>query len=426
MSPKEKQLVLVIASTFPAGDSDPVPTFVRDQIVALKQIMPDTRFSVLAPHSELSDTKSYARHEMYDEHRFHYFWPHSFEKLTGQGIIPSLKQNRFRYLLVPFFVLGEYFALRKLVISVRPSILYAHWFTPQAIAAALISKQFDIPFGFTTHASDAIILKNVPFGGHVVRQVSRMASFITAVSQRTTERLRYFFTDEEWEKELAHKFKVVPMGVALPDRPGRVDSSIAGFGLDAEKKILLFVGRLAEKKGVGYLIDAYIDLPAEIKVASQLIIMGDGPLLQTLHKRAEQEPSIVFTGFLHGAEKHALFQMADAVCIPSIVTEGGDSEGFPVVLMEGLQLGKIIIATDQSGAEEVIENGRNGFIVPQKSAQALKDTLAHVLSLNSSQIEELRRNSLSTGARYNWSVVAVDFRQILGDFLGAGSNSSGQ
>src|SRR5262249_29928819 len=154
--------VLIVASTFPASPTDPVPAFVRDQINALKKAYPDMTFSVLAPHDARSHTKSFTEHETYDEYRFHYFWPFRAEKLAGRGIVPALKQNPFNYLLVPFLFVCEFFTLWRLCRRLRPDVIYAHWFTPQGITAGMVSRLAKIPFVYTSHSSDVAFLRKVP------------------------------------------------------------------------------------------------------------------------------------------------------------------------------------------------------------------------------------------------------------------------
>src|SRR5690606_29007499 len=100
--------ILVVASTFPTKDNDPVPAFVKDQVIAIKKARPQLKFAVLAPHDARLKTESFKKHPEYDEYRFHYFWPRSLERLTGRGIMPALQSNKLSYLLVPFFLIFEY------------------------------------------------------------------------------------------------------------------------------------------------------------------------------------------------------------------------------------------------------------------------------------------------------------------------------
>lgn len=92
-----------MASTFPASGNDPVPMFVKEQVIALKKRYPQLTFSVLAPHDARSKTADHTKHEHFDEYRFHYAWPHRLEKLAGRGIMPQLKKNPCTTSLFPGF-----------------------------------------------------------------------------------------------------------------------------------------------------------------------------------------------------------------------------------------------------------------------------------------------------------------------------------
>ena len=173
----------------------------------------ELEFSVLAPHDKRSHTQNFSRHPAYDEHRFHYVWPFSIEKLAGRGIMPALKSNPFYYLLLPFLFIGEFVALLRLTIKLKPDILYAHWFTPQAINARMVSAVTNTPFVFTTHASDVAVWHKVPFfGAKIVRSTTRKASSFTAVSQRSMQKLEKFFLPEEWNS-LTERSAIIPMSV---------------------------------------------------------------------------------------------------------------------------------------------------------------------------------------------------------------------
>ena len=135
MSADPRRAVIVVASTFPASATDPVPAFVRDQVIALATLHPELDFHVLAPHDRRSATVDRTEHAEYTEHRFHYARPRRAEQLAGRGIMPALRENKLLYLVVPFLFTGELRALKRLAREVRPAIIYAHWFTPQAVVA---------------------------------------------------------------------------------------------------------------------------------------------------------------------------------------------------------------------------------------------------------------------------------------------------
>lgn len=406
--------ILVSASTFPSSDTDPIPAFVKDQIIAMKNVDPTIQFSVLAPHDIRSRTRSTTQHEHYTEYRFHYFWPFSFEKLAGRGgIMPQLKVSFLYYGLIPFLFIGEFIALYRLTRKLRPDYLYAHWFTPQGVTNAWVGKLTNTPFVLTTHAADVDVWHKIPLiGRYVVRWHSRQARAITAVSSRSMAKLQKFFTEEAW-KSLADRTSIIPMGINAnqPDTTSPKDILKQKYNLD-DRQVIFFMGRLAEKKGVKYLIEAFNQIDNE---AVELVIAGDGPLREHLESIARKMPlarHIRFIGYVSGDIKSDYLQLADVVVLPSIITDDGDAEGLPVVFMEALAAGNICIATNESGADEIITHGVDGFLVPQKDSRAIADHLKRTMNLSSDERQTIGHNAQKTAQQFDWSTIArrhIDF-----------------
>ena len=400
-----KKHILVVASTFPAHDGDSVPAFVKDQIIAMRTLDPNLRFSVLAPHDARSSTKDFSKHPKYDEYRFHYFWPFSAEQLAGRGIMPALKKNPLNYLLIPCLFIGEFIALLRLTRKLRPDIVYAHWFTPQAIIACYASVFTRVPFVFTTHAADVDVWHKIPLiGEYIVRSSTKKAIRFTAVSRRSLGKLENFFPHTTWQK-IQKNSMIIPMGVKLP-------ATRKSTRPTSKTKTILFIGRLAEKKGVQYLLPAYA---AVIAPTNHLIVAGDGPWLKKLKKQADTldlHDYVSFPGYVSGAAKHDLIASADIFVIPSIITSLGDAEGMPVSLMEGLAYGKVCIATNESGADDIVTNGQDGFLVPQKNVKALTKSLQTALALQPQAIVKLSKAAQKTAQQFSWPSIAkrhIDF-----------------
>ncbi len=393
--------ILVIASTFPSSDDDPVPDFVKQQVIALKRQNPALMFTVLAPHDRRSRTRRFTKHAAYDEYRFHYVWPFAMEKLAGRGIMPALKANAFNYLLVPFLFVGEFVSLFRLTRRLKPDLLYAHWFTPQAINARWVGAVTKTPFVFTTHASDVDVWHKIPFiGTRIVRGNVRKAQAFTAVSRRSMAKLERFFLPDEW-RTLSKRGEIIPMGVNLPD--------ITVHQPTASTKTILFMGRLAEKKGVRYLLDAFKNIAYEYPDA-RLVIAGDGPLKSSLERHAETigvSAQVSFVGYVTGAKKEVLLKDAYLYAVPSIITTSGDAEGLPVSLMEGLAHGKVCVATNESGADDILTVGKDGFLVPQKDTAALADALRKSLSLSAQNYRMISKSSQATAEQFSWPAVAT-------------------
>lgn len=393
--------ILFTTSTMPTSDQDPVPAFVREEAIWLHKIYPDTSISVLAPHNAYSRTETYTRHQHYDEYRFHYFWPFAWEKLTGRGIQPALNKNKLLYLQLPGLFIAEFFATWKYVRKLKPDLIYAHWFTPQAITAALVSKITGVPFVFDTQASDVIVLKNVPFAHKIVASVCQRALAYTAPSQQTASKLLYFAT-KDTRKMIESKLHLIPMGAnRSPSRKSIAQKLRKTYVLN-DKTILLFMGRLVDRKGVDILIKAVKEID-KINVL-RLVIAGDGQErknLEELVSKLDMNEQVVFTGFVTGVEKEALLTAADILVIPS-VNVGDHSEGLPIVFMEGVLAGKITVISDATGAHEVVSDGVNSFIFSAGSVKGLVNKLDRALNLRGSKLRKFEKSIEELSKEYSW------------------------
>lgn len=401
-----KRTILVLASTFPARDDDDVPAFVKDQVIAIKKQHPELDFKVLAPHDRKSNTVKFSEHEHYTEYRFRYFWPKRFERLAGHSIMPALKESPLNYLLIPFLFLGELAATHRFVRKHKPDVIYAHWFTLQGIVACFVGMATKTPFVYTTHAADVEVWKKIPLiGGPMVRSCSRRAEKITAVSPRSMAKLEKFFKPSEWER-FKQKTQIIPMGVHM-DSSSLSDTAPlkAKYGLEG-KTVIFFMGRLAHKKGVPYLLEAF----SELKHPNlQLVIAGDGQLrsaLETQTKELGLNDKVTFTGYLSGEQKSDYLALADIMTLPSIITDDGDAEGLPVVFMEALAAGKIVIATNESGADNIIEDGASGYLLPHKNSQLLKERVETALAMPTQAKNDMQSKARQVSKQFDWHVVA--------------------
>lgn len=398
--------ILFTTSTMPASDSDPVPAFVKDEAIWLHKLYPDLAITILAPHNGYGNTKNYAQYEHYDEYRFHYFWPRRWELLTGKGIQPALKKNKWLYFELPGLFIAEFFATWRLVRRLKPNLIYAHWFTPQALTGALVSKITGVPLVFDTQASDAIVLKRVPFSRSLVAWVCRQAKSYTVPSQQTLDKLLHFATDHNREKILS-KVTMVPYGTSRVDiSKDTVKKALKHYGLEGVP-YLYFIGRLVDRKGVDILINAFAKL-RETEQSLKLVIVGDGQdreQLEALAKTHGVARDVIFTGFLTGKMRYGLLEGASICVLPS-VNIGDQSEGLPVVFMEATLRRKITVITDATGAHEVSKDGRDTFIVEAGSADALKEGIIRALQTYRSRDKEFLTSVATLAKTFEWESVA--------------------
>lgn len=128
---------------------------------------------------------------------------------------------------------------------------------------------------------------------------------------------------------------------------------------------VLYVGAVSVRKGIRYLIEAFHKLRHPEK---KLIIVGahekDGGLTGI-----SLTSDIVFTGILRGSQLEDMYRLASVFCLPSI------EDGFGLVMGEALSFGLPIIATVNTGAEELITDKKEGFIVPIRRSDLIHEKL---------------------------------------------------
>jgi len=144
---------------------------------------------------------------------------------------------------------------------------------------------------------------------------------------------------------------------------------------------LLTVARLVEKKGVEYGIRAVARVLRE-NPNIEYSIVGDGPLrneLETLIEKLGVGSQVKLLGWQEQDKIAELMDKADILLAPSVTSKDGDQEGIPVVIMEALAKGLPVLSTWHSGIPELVQDGKSGFLVPERDVDALAERLEYLI-----------------------------------------------
>ena len=164
---------------------------------------------------------------------------------------------------------------------------------------------------------------------------------------------------------------------------------------DVNDKIkILSVGRLIERKGFTYLIEALRD----IKNVS-LTLVGDGPLLEEL-KHQSRDLDVTFLGNVEHAKLADVYRNSDVFVLPSL------NEGMSNTVLEAMACGLPLILTDVGGSLELIKD--NGFIVPKQNSEVIQAKIKEFLA-NKELIRTMGMNSRKLAENLSWSKVAQDY-----------------
>jgi len=146
---------------------------------------------------------------------------------------------------------------------------------------------------------------------------------------------------------------------------------------ERESLTILHVARLVEKKGTRYLLQAFARVRQAVPDA-QLVIVGDGPLRRELEGMASVlgiAGGVKFLGTQPNPVVMQWMRTARVFCLPSVTARSGDAEGLPTSHQEAGAAGIPIVATWHSGNAELVRDGVNGYLVPERDTQALAERL---------------------------------------------------
>jgi hypothetical protein len=178
---------------------------------------------------------------------------------------------------------------------------------------------------------------------------------------------------------------IAPLTAVGPDPP----LERTGLFVSGQPRYL-FVGRFIERKGIEVLLAAFRRVGG-----GELWLAGDGPLRSLLEREAKGDPRIRFLGYADEGSLPDLYRQADVLVVPSLFEPWG------LVVHEGLTYGLPVIATDQvAAADDLIDSGVNGYVVPAGSDEALASAMRSVAEWPPSHRREAAARTRETLPKY--------------------------
>ena len=235
--------------------------------------------------------------------------------------------------------------------------IHAHFAAGAALDAMRVSALTGVPYSVTTHAYDIFLHPR-----NLDEKLER-ARFHVAVCDYNAEYLRHRVP------QAAARLRKIVMGVD-PEQFTRRRLYPGG-------RSVLAVGRLIEKKGFEYLVEAARSLP-EVTVR----IVGDGPLRNELASGAPA--NVALLGALPPHEVRSCLEEADLLALPCVVAADGDRDSMPVVVKEALAMEVPVVGSDEVGMPEMVQSDW-GRLVPPRDAAALAEAIRALLDLPAQQ-----------------------------------------
>ncbi|EIC21297.1 glycosyltransferase [Thiorhodovibrio frisius] len=235
----------------------------------------------------------------------------------------------------------------RLLAREKAQLFHVH-FATKAVDIWPLVRALNLPMVITLHGYDINIYRDWWEAGHGGWRMRAYPRKLLALAQEP--RVHFIAVSEAIrERAMAYgipekKITVCYIGVDTDRfKPG-------GLPIHQRARRVLFVGRLVEKKGATYLIDAFGQVAKEFPDA-ELIIVGDGPLRTQLMEKAKRVGgNIQFLGVLGSEQVREQMNLARIFCLPSVMAENGDAEGFGMVILEA-QASGVPVITSAIGAK---------------------------------------------------------------------------
>ncbi len=257
--------------------------------------------------------------------------------------------------------------------------IHAHFAHDPTLIAQLVQMLTGVSYSFTAHARDLV---QIPPAALVSR-----TEHATAVATCSATNMDYFQTT--LPAPLLAKVKLIYHGVDT-DRFRPAEQHAAN-----DVPQIVSIGRLVEKKGFGDLLAA-CGILREQGQAFDCTIYGEGPLEGDLMRQIEAlglQDFVSLPGACTQREIVSALQRADLFALTPFVTEDGDRDGVPNVLVEAMACGLPVVSTAVAGIPELVRDGENGVLVAAHDVASIAAALGALLADNA------RRARMSAAAR---------------------------
>lgn len=386
--------LLVVTSTFPGKAGDGTPQFVLDLTSRIADL---ERVVVVTPR--VPGAARFEVIEGIEVRRFAYF-VRPIEGVAHGATLPNVRAQPWRVIELPFLFVAMLVATIRAARSVGPDVIHAHWLLPSGAIAAAVPSRWRAPIVVTAHGVDLHSLKVAPVE-MVRRWALRRAAHVLAVSGDLRQRVQDLAPSVSVE--------VLPMGTDLAE----VAAAVGPRAPEPDK--ILFVGRLADKKGVDVAIKAMRSLPR-----ARLVVAGDGPEGPSLERLANDigvADRVEFVGRVSRAQVFEQLGTCAVLVMPSVVGRDGDMEGTPVVLAEALAAGVPVVASRLGGIAEVLAAG-GGWLVEPGDADALAGALGAALGDPDELSQRGRFGRDHVAPSLDMANIAQRYRQIYSEVSG--------
>lgn len=297
-------------------------------------------------------------------YRFRYFFS-PWESLTHtEGAPNKIRQNPLYLLLIPFYLFFGALSTIRRCRRQQYDVIHVHWPMPQGLLGIVGQWVGGARLVTTFYGADLALTRRFPLLQPLLRWFVRASDAVAAISS---------FTSSQVEALAGVQPVVIPYGIHMPLLREHVPSSPSQ---------ILAIGRLIERKGHVYLVQALAEL-AKRRNDVRLTILGRGSeraRLESLIHDLKLADKVQLLDYVSDEELAELYHKCDLLVQPSITDSSGDFEGLGMVLLEAMSYQKPVVATKVGGILDIVHHDETGLLVEERDSQALAEAIEVVLS----------------------------------------------
>lgn len=327
-------------------------------------------------------------------------------KISNVRLISYGGSNKFLPFVLPLFLLKA--SLNLITKKIDTVYLQDGLLSPIGVILKLSGK----PVVITIHGLD-ITYKNALYQYFIPKCIKRLDKIICISNA----------TKEECVKRgiLEEKITIIPNGISdelyiNEDKAVLKERLAKKINLSLnDKKILLSVGRLVERKGIHWFVENVIPRLFEEDKGFIYLIAGDGALkvkIQNIILENKLENTVVMLGKVEDETLKLLYNIADILVMPNIPVDG-DMEGFGVVALEAASCNVPVVASRLEGIKDAVKEGRNGFLNDIFDSEGFVKTLSRLLE-NDKKREEIGANArLFIIENHDWKKISERYLRTI-------------
>lgn len=339
----------------------PSMTFIYRQITS---VLPDTYKTILTPtQPENLNLFPYPNINVKSKLPIELFCLKIYRKLFRKSLMTNSDK-------VLSFSQKKYFL--NILKNSKSKFIHAH-FGPSAIEIFPLAKKLNKKLLISFHGFDASMLLRSPVYIENLRKILP-ESYVIVPSKYMLDKITIIVT-----KPL--KSFIIYYGI--PINYFQISDRNHFFNKNNDMKIkLLQVSNFVEKKGHKYTVEAFKRVLKEFPKA-ELVLAGDGELKSDIEMLVNDlgiSDKVVFKGKVNQEEVRELMYESDIFLHHSITAESGDQEGIPNVIMEAMATGLPVVSTYHAGIPELINDGINGYLVPEKDILDYSNKIEIIIS----------------------------------------------